>query len=727
MQKNYLAAVMLLFSAVFAGAQNTVLKGVITQKNNQQPLPGANVYFSGTTTGTASNNQGEFQMKRLKPGTYDLVISFSGFKRIKENITLTAGVNTFNFEMEESKNNLGEVVVTGTGTPHHLKTAPVLTELISKKAIESTAAADFTELMLNVSPSFDFNPGVMGSSMTINGLGNDFILVLVDGKRMYGDIGGNNDLNRINPDDIERIEVLKGAASLLYGSDAIAGVVNIITKKSKQTLNISNTTRVREYATIQQSNSIDLNLGKLSWNGNFNHKSSNGWKNSQYELDDNELVETDAMTQNKYNDHTFSHTLTFRATNKLELYAGNSVYERDATMPTTVKKYGYFYDDKTFEAGAKFLLNRKDFISLGYNYDRFRYYYRYNQDYKDYVDGDKSINNDQRMNNVRLKYVNKLSKINKLTLGADYLQEKMVSEARLVGGEAEANTVALYAQDEITFVKNLDVVAGIRAVKHKEFGSAFTPKVSLLYKLNGFNLRGTYGHGFKAPTVKELYYAYEKRGTLYMGNENLDPQKSQFYSAAIEYNSKFLSASLTAYVNNVDDLIAYQTIDALPVDADNGIKKRRQHYNVEESRSQGFDILLNAKLGAGFTIGGGYSCVDAKDLIADERLDGVAQNYGNLRASYDHSWKSYRFNANVLGRLQDEKSYDNGEDNAKAYNIWKLTTNHRFANIGYIIFKAQLGIDNIFDYVDDSPYGSHYGTISPGRTFFAGLTINFAQ
>lgn len=725
MQKIYLVVTVLLLSAVFANAQNAMLIGVVTQKENQQPLPGANVYFSGTTTGTATNNQGEFQIKRLKPGNYDLVVSFSGNKRIKENITLKAGENSLNFEMEESKNNLGEVVVTGTGTLHHLKTAPVPTELISKKAITSTAAADFTEVMLNVSPSFDFNPGTMGSFMTINGLGNDFILVLIDGKRMYGDVGGNNDLNRINPDDIERIEVLKGAASLLYGSDAIAGVVNVITKKSKQKVNISNTTRVRENATIQQSNSVDLNLGKFSWNGNFNHKSSDGWQNSPYELDDNELEETDAMTQNKYKDHTFSHVLTFRATDKFELYAGNSIYEKDVFRPESVGKYGYYFDDKTFEAGAKYLLNKKDFITIDYNYDRFRYYYRYNQEYKDYVDGDKLINNDQRMNNLRLKYANALSQNNKLTIGADYLQEKMVSEDRLIDGEADANTFALYAQDEMTFFENLDIVAGLRAVKHKEFGSAFTPKVSMLYKLNDFNFRGTYGHGFKAPTVKELYYAYEKRGTMYMGNEHLEPQKSQFYSAAVEYNNSFLSASVTGYVNNVDGLIAYETIDLLPDDAESGIKKRRQHYNVEEARSQGVDFLVNAKLGAGFTVGGGYSYVDATDVTNDVRLEGVAQNYGNIRAAYDHAWKGYKLNANILGRFQDEKFYDDG--NAKSYNLWKLTTNHRFSNIGAFILEAQVGIDNIFDYVDDSPYGSHYGTISPGRTFFAGLNINFAK
>lgn len=575
MQRIINVAVMLLLTAFIAHAQEAELKGVVILKNNQQPLPGANVYFSGTTTGTATNNKGVYQLKKLKPGVYDLSVSFSGFKKVKKSVSLQKGENVVNIEMVESDHSLGEIVVTGTGTAHHLKTAPVPTELISKKAIANAGASDFNDLMLNISPSFEFNPGTMGSFMSINGLGNDFILVLIDGKRMYGDIGGQNDLSRINPDDVERIEILKGAASLLYGSDAIAGVINIITKKSKQKLNVSNTTRIRDYATIQQSNTVDLNFGKISWNGNFNHKSSNGWQLSPYELDGNDLVETEAKAQNKYTDHTFSQVLTFRASDKWEVYAGHSVYEKDMFRPQSVGKYGYYFDDKTFEMGAKYLLNRKDYISLDYNYDQFRYYYRYNQDYKDYSDGDKSINNDQRLNNIRLKYVMAISKNNKLTLGEDYTEEKMVSEDRLEEGEAAAHTIAVYAQDEITLFNHLNVVAGIRAVKHKEFGGAFTPKVSVLYKLNSLNFRATYGQGFKAPTLKELYYAYEKGGTLYMGNQDLDPQRSQFYSAGIELNHHVISASLTAYENEVNDLIDYRDVELLEGDAENGISKRR--------------------------------------------------------------------------------------------------------------------------------------------------------
>ena len=126
---------------------------------------------------------------------------------------------------------LNEIVVTGTGTEHYLKDAPVQTEVITHKALEQFQARSMEELLSGLSPSLTFHDGDMGSHVQLNGLNNDYILIMIDGKRMNGDVGGQNDLNILNPANIERIEIVKGAASSLYGSDAIAGVINIITKK----------------------------------------------------------------------------------------------------------------------------------------------------------------------------------------------------------------------------------------------------------------------------------------------------------------------------------------------------------------------------------------------------------------------------------------------------------------------------------------------------------------
>ncbi len=718
-----LTFVMLCFTCI-ASAQTAIIKGKITQGNNHEVLPGVNVYFEGTTIGSASNNNGNYQFKINKAGTYDLIVSYSGYKRIRETVTINAGDNVFNFEMSESKNKLGEVVITGTGTPHHLKSAPVPTEIISKKTIESIGAPDFEHLMMTLSPSFDFNPGTMGSLMKLNGLGNDFILVLINGKRIYGDVGGNSDLNRINPDDIERIEIVKGASSLLYGTDAIAGVINIITKKSNQKVHVSNASRIRSFNTWQQNNALDLNIGKLSSRTSFTKKHSDGWQLSKYELDDDKLVETEAQAQIEYDDYTISQHLDYDITKKLSVYAEGSYYEKDRFRPQSVGKYGYYFEDVTLGAGAKYLINQRDFITLDYHNDHNKYYYRYNQEYKDYAKGDLSINNDQQLSNVQLKYIKSISKNNKLSLGADYLNEKMVSD-RVIGGEADVNTYAFLAQDELKFFENLNIVAGARLVKHEEFGTALIPKVSALYRWNKINLRGTYGLGYKAPTLKELYYEYHKGSTVYMGNTDLDPQKSQYSSLGLEYNTQKTSFSVSAYRNDVDDLIDYKSEDLQPGDTEDGIKTRRKHYNIDKTRSQGIDMLFNTLLGAGFSIGGGYSYVDAKDLTNDVKLEGVAENYGNIHLDYNYTADDYTFGASITGRFQDEKFYDDG--NAKGYQLLNFSTRQKFTAIKNMNIELTAGIDNILDFVDDSPYGSHYGTLSPGRTFFMGVTINFSK
>ncbi len=728
MQKiNWLLTCLFLFIAPSLWAQNVSFSGTVSVKKTGEPLTGANVYFNGTTLGTVTNKDGNFIIKNVKPGNYEVIVSCVGYHRLKEEIAVLEKETKFNCSLETSNSSLGEVVVTGTGTPHHLKSAPVQTELIDSKLVENIASPDFTDLMSSISPSFDFSPGAMGPFMQLNGLGNDYILVMIDGKRTYGDIGGQNDLNRINPDDIERIEVVKGASSALYGSEAIAGVINIITKKSDRKISVVNNSRIGGHGEWVQHNGLDLNFGRLSYSTSFDRKKTDGWQLSKYETDGTNLSETDAMAQNPSKDYTFDQKFSYNITPKLNVYAQGSKYERDVQRPLAVGKYGYFYKDFSYSSGGKYLLNKTAYIQADWASDRFKYYYKYNQESGTYAAGDKALQTNQLRDALNIKGVFSLSKMHLLSVGGEYVNEELESEGRLTGKKADAYTLAAYAQDEMQIVKDLSLVAGARYVDHKAFGSAFTPKVSALYKLRDFNFRGTYARGFKAPTLKELYYHYEKNGYLYLGNPDLDPQTSNYYALSAEYIINGLSFSLTGYRNDVNDLIDYKTVETSGEDAANGVKTTREHYNIAKAGTKGLDFLFNANLGAGFSVGGGYSYVDAKNKTEDIRLEGVAKNYGNIRLGYLHNWKKYQLNATLTGRFQDKKFYDDKYGDAKGYNLWKLTTVHRFNTKGTLNFEATAGVDNLFDYVDDSPYGSHYGTINPGRTAFAGVKIVFAR
>jgi len=147
--------------------QKFSISGTVNNDKNE-PLIGANVYLNGTTIGTATNNIGEFTIKNIKEGNYELCVSYLGYKRYRTQINLDKAVDNLTIIMQESEGELGEIVVTATGTPHHLKTAPVPTELVTKKMIERIAAPDFAGLMTNISPSFDFSPGTMGSFIQLN-------------------------------------------------------------------------------------------------------------------------------------------------------------------------------------------------------------------------------------------------------------------------------------------------------------------------------------------------------------------------------------------------------------------------------------------------------------------------------------------------------------------------------------------------------------------------------
>ena len=184
---------------------------------------------------------------------------------------------------EELSLMLDEVVVTGTGTEHLLKDVPVQTEVINHKMLESYGGKSLQDMLLMLTSSLDFNQDDMGSQMQMNGLGNSYILILIDGKRIHGDVGGQNDLGLIDPNNIEKIEIVKGASSALYGSDAIAGVINIITKKHNEGLLLENTSRVGSYGDVRQHNGIGFRIGRFQSYTNLQLQHSDGWQNTATE------------------------------------------------------------------------------------------------------------------------------------------------------------------------------------------------------------------------------------------------------------------------------------------------------------------------------------------------------------------------------------------------------------------------------------------------------------
>lgn len=680
----------------------------------------------------------------MKKWVFGLVLSCTAQTQMAQNVLRTDSIQ--------------EVVVTGTGTQHLLKDAPVQTEVISGRQLQQYAGKSIEDILSGLTASFAFNENDMGSHLQMNGLGNSYVLILIDGRRLHGDNGGENDLSLIDPHNIEKIEIVKGASSALYGSDAIAGVINIITKKHReQGVMVENTSRFGSYGDIRQHNGIALNFGKFSSYTNFQLQHSDGWQNTSEEaLSQTEYHITDSRnkTVNRHTNWQIAEHLTYQLTPKIELYADGSIYWKRIYRPcgkhpgVDVKTYDMQYNNASVSVGGKWKLNETDVITLDADWKRHAYKYVYTDttltdgyvngrftNYYPYFPGDVDLQSDQRLTHITLKGVFRLPYQQQLSAGFDYRYDWLEAPMRVNGGKATDNTQALYVQDEWALLNPLYLTAGLRLTRNEGFGTRLTPKLSAMLKVNDLRLRATWSQGYKTPTPKELHYQYVRNMNgvlLYLGNSNLKAQTSNYFGLSAEYSIGNLTMTLSGYYNKVDNMIALVTIPASEAPGDLIVqydpRRVRQYQNMEDAKTYGVDFTARYQT-KHFTVGGSYSYLDTKahqydtedEVMKEVTIDGMAHHKANWYATWNHDFtKCYHLGIGIYGRMSSKRYYQVDGD-GKGYQIWRLSTTHQFGKN----YRLEAGVDNIFNYVDKTPHGLHLGTTTPGTTVYASLTIRF--
>ena len=311
----------------------------------------------------------------------------------------------------------------------------------------------------------------MGSNIQLNGLKNDYILIMVNGKRMNGDIGGQNDLSIINPATIERIEIVKGASSSLYGSDAIAGVINIITKKNRDKISVSNTTRVGNYDDLLQSEIIGFSNGKLNSTTSASMKHTGGWQNTTQEWYHHDLQEGSvSKTVSRSTNFTLSQNFTYKASDRLSLSADASYYQKWIFRPVGPWKYylyDYFYRNQDYALGLKYRLNdKRSYLTADASFGQYNYYFDYTgQEVTNFFhpDGTRVVNypGDRVLQTMQRRWLNHVKGVfylgdnHILSAGIEHQHDYLKSPYRLKKGKASVYTLASYAQDEWSITNRL--------------------------------------------------------------------------------------------------------------------------------------------------------------------------------------------------------------------------------------------------------------------------------
>lgn len=748
------AAISWIVVSMFA---QTALKGKVVNAETNEPVVGANIRIDHSLAGCTTNGKGEFNISNLPEGEHTLSVTHVSF--LPQKYTADSQDENILIKMNESYINLGQVVITGTGTHRRMTNSPVPIQVITAKDLGNANVTNLEDALVKLTPNVTTMTNGMGTTLSLNGMNEDYMLLLENGKRLTGD----DRYTRINIANIKRIEILSGAASALYGSDAIGGVINIITDDTKNAVNVSNYTHYTSKGRFSENINADVNAGKFSSYTSYQRREADNWQVN--DLDENGYKTGRPMSTGFLSDN-ISQRFAYNATDRLSFYVRGNYYDYNTRRPETAtyfkkgkKKdengnpiyeetqaytYNMAHETYTYGAGAKYMINKSAYIDADFFADNYTSKYDYFLKTGDFERGDKETRKETTYYNATVKGIFKPNTWNKVSTGIEYINENFRSQSDNISFKS-MYTIALFAQDEITILRNLQAVLGVRYLYNENFKNYATPNVALMYKLKGFNFRASYATGFRSPTLSQLYATDEsKTSSRYtVGNPDLKPEKSNFFSLNGEYTCSRFSISATGFYNDIKDMIDYRVLSDEEIhqmgldELHEKFSTIRQRDNVNRAKIKGISVNANIYAGAGFTVGGGYIYTDSEaktlerdsktgaDIVVITPVDKSVKNAANVHARWDHDWNNYHLNVNLSGHIQGER-YSSTYGYAPKYQQWDLNTRHSF-NLDAFILEPGIGIENLFNNRDDRPWNSNFSTINPGRAVYVSLAVKFKK
>ena len=650
--------------------------------------------------------------------------------------------------------NLNPVVVTGSGHHQRLKSTATPVHVLSAQEIREQGISTFDGALVRMMPQVSMAPNSMGTFLRLNGLGNKYILILVNGQKLNGDISNNVDLNRINMARVKRIEVLDGAASSLYGSDAIAGVINIITDQPTQDLiSITSDTRVSGHGQLTESVSLDIFSKGFGSYTSFTHDRADSYRNNDLEYvkgSDTETQSSIAPLFTGYRSNIVGQKFTYAPNQHLALNAGLDYSYKITSRPETRADitggtdYEMRYKGLRWNVGGIYKFTSRNSIQANFVVDRYRYGKEYDVETKTNQIGDYVQSKKQRMMDGEIKAILGFTTNSTTIFGADWRQDHLTATSGNIN--EKAYTLAAYAQHEMKFLKDFTATLGLRLTHHETFNNHLTPKVALMYAPGEFRFRATYSAGFRAPGLDELYYHYYSvnRGKpqISFGNRDLNPEKSHYFSLNAEYRTQMIAVSLTGFINRINDMVVKENIDVndaslvmlkqeFPEMTDEEASKLVSYalyQNSDKGDIKGVQLNVSANLFPGFNLSTNYAYTYARTKSGEEwtPLERSIRHTATIAANYHHVWGKYGLDVNLNGRLQS-KTYYPGYEDAPGYGIWNLYTTHTFNVAKWVLLEPSIGIDNIFNRVDrriDSTTRK-YALYSPGTMLVVGLKVKF--
>ena len=660
--------------------------------------------------------------------------------------------------------NLNEVVITATRTERHLATLPLPTSIITSSDISKAGITKLNEILAEQTGLITIPDYGGGEGIQVQGLDAAYTLILIDGVPLIGRSAGTLDLSRISIGNIDRIEIVKGASSSLYGSEALAGVINIITKKPKVD-SVSGNVSYR-YATF---NTQDAN-GNLVWKKNKFSGSlfTNYFTTDGYDLDQSNTLKT----VEPYHNITIQPKLYYAFSSKLNLVVGTRLYHQKLDYNAIVENEEYQGKSRIDEWNGQIKVDYK------WNEKIYSEYEIYTTNYKTKEYLNHSLNNELLEDSFYNQWLFRPEirttfsiKNDKLTTGIGINKETL--DRTYFDNTVTFNSQYLFAQYDYNPTKKWNVLAGFRYDNHSQYKSQFSPKIAANYKVsNSISLKTSLGYGFKAPDFRQLYFDFtnptigytvlgynvaenkldelEAQGQLLYRINGLDfsnalkPESSINYNFGTFYQKEKLKIEINAFYNSISNLIDTKVV-AQKTNGQNVFS----YFNIDEIFTYGVELNSTYKFTNDLKVSFGYQYLIAKDKSVIKAIDNgevfardpiTLQSFQIKKSDYFGLFNRSKHTANVkfyytipnsktdialrvfyrskygLMDTNNNQILDKYDDFVDGYFITNLSISKSFSTR----YNLQIGANNLFDFTNPKEISN----IS-GRQIFGKIQFNF--
>ena len=744
MRKKYLLFILSFLSLSISTFAQYRVKITIREAGTQQPLLGAHITIAlhknhPDTLIAITDKEGKaFINLEKENASYFYKVNMMGYMPVSG--TILAIEKEVNIVLKEDVMHLNGVVVTGSRTERPVKLSPITTQVLGGKALVDTGYSDLQHALQQETPGMNIQKVGFGNEISMQGLDARHVLFLQDGERMTGDMAGNLDYERFNLHAIDRIEIVKGASSTLYGSRASGAVINLISKKTQKPLDIQAGVRFaqmnqrnykqpnpKDFLYMFEKNSDRPNL--QSWisagikQGKFTSQTDVWYSSSDafymYQSDKDKKVYTKEANPFLPHDITLT-SIAPRSPMGIEGTEHLSVAQKlyyEPSKSLSLQAYGSmffmnsydliqdmtFSQSRDFMAGIKLKYDVKDWFTVNLSlhgdfYDRFKRHER--------IDERKNVYK-SKIFEPRLTLTSSYFTGHNIIFGVEHTTDELTSD-RFVNRRMTTRSLhetEYFLQDEWTVNSHWMLSSGVRTNFSKAFGFMWMPKIAIKYAPdNHWALRANYSMGYRAPSIKELFFNWDHLGMFQIkGSENLQSEKNNYFSLGAEYSKDRFFINVNAYANIFNKKIegVWRIYD---------MQYNFEYINLKSQRMLGVEAIMKWRLTDNFMLNATYSYVNVS------KQNGIQVNTTSPHAAtasidYTLNRPNYRLKSIFSTSIMGEKKFDVQDrvwvkEHNKSYDAYfrcilptYVLCNLSVVQTFYNKVKLTVGVDNIFNYV----------------------------